>query len=101
MPYMARRCANCKTLLQYVGPCPVCKAKRANASGWVYRSPKWRRLRSQVLSEEPLCRACRNAMPVHVDHIQPIVSRPDLAFVRSNLQALCAPCHSRKTATEK
>lgn len=101
MPYMARRCSGCNTLLKLKGSCPVCKEKRYAASGHVYKTKAWRQLRDQVLSEEPLCRMCRNAMPSHVDHIIPIVDRPDLAFKRSNLQALCVSCHSRKTVTEK
>ncbi len=36
-----------------------------------------------------------------VDHIVPLKDRPDLAFEPSNLQALCVPCHARKSAKER
>lgn len=57
----------------------------------------WRRLRALVLDDEPLCRHCyqygRVNMATDVDHINndPSDNR------RENLQALCHPCHSRKT----
>ena len=35
-----------------------------------------------------------------VDHVIPIRARPDLRLTLSNLQALCKPCHDRKTALE-
>lgn len=63
---------------------------------------RWRRLRKQVLSEEPLCRACLaegRLMPsTDVDHIVP--KSQGGTDDRSNLQGLCHKCHSRKTARE-
>lgn len=54
--------------------------------------------------EEPLCRYCLRQGRVEaatcVDHIVPISQAPDLRLVRSNLQALCASCHTRKTRAE-
>jgi 5-methylcytosine-specific restriction endonuclease McrA len=35
-----------------------------------------------------------------VDHRLPVRDRPDLAFVKDNLQTLCRVCHSRKTQLE-
>ena len=62
----------------------------------------WQRLRLQVLEEEPLCRFCAEQGLVtaarDVDHIIPIVQRPDLRLVRSNLRPLCQSCHSAHTA---
>jgi 5-methylcytosine-specific restriction endonuclease McrA len=43
----------------------------------------------------------RTTLAEEVDHIIPIRIRPDLAFVRRNLQPLCKPCHSRKTMMER
>ena len=55
----------------------------------------WRRLRAAVLSEQPYCVLCD--MPATtVDHILP--RRVGGTDERINLQPLCAPCHSRKTA---
>jgi 5-methylcytosine-specific restriction protein A len=53
-----------------------------------------------VLGVEPLCRECAKhgitRAANHVDHISGDPSNNDL----TNLQPLCAPCHSRKTAAE-
>ena len=63
---------------------------------------RWRRLRAEVLREEPLCRECRKAGRIvpatDVDHI---VARADGGTDdRGNLQPLCHACHSRKTVCE-
>jgi len=64
----------------------------------------WRALSKQVRNEEPLCRHClrdgRVEAATCVDHIVPISQAPDLRLVRSNLQALCHACHTRKTRAE-
>jgi len=53
-----------------------------------------------VLLEQPFC-ANRDGRPsTVVDHIIPVREQPVLAFVRANLQGLCQPCHSKKTAAE-
>lgn len=61
----------------------------------------WKRLRLQVLAEEPLCRFClsegRVTPAAHVDHIETVRARPELRLVRSNLRALCAPCHNARS----
>jgi len=63
-------------------------------------SSAWIAIRAQVLTREPLCRICASkgitCAASHVDHIDS--SNPSNA--RSNLQPLCASCHSRKTAAE-
>lgn len=59
---------------------------------------RWEKLRVMILNRDPLCRACGSAPSAEVDHIVPKAKggtdHPD------NLQGLCKPCHSRKTATE-
>ena len=60
----------------------------------------WRKLRAQVLAEEPLCRiridgTC-TTISTQADHIIPIALRPDLAMVRANIQGACAPCNRYK-----
>jgi len=61
-------------------------------------SSEWRRIRAQVLTEEPLCRQCmaedRITAATDVDHIDEDSHNNE----RSNLQSLCRSCHSRKTA---
>ena len=68
-------------------------AKR-NGSTWASR-----KLRAQVLREEPLCRiglpGCTK-ISTQVDHILPWAQRPDLALVRANLQGACASCNMAK-----
>jgi len=58
--------------------------------------PTWRRLRKWVLAREPLCRHCRERGRVtpatDVDHIDGDSYNNE----RSNLQALCKSCHTRK-----
>lgn len=67
----------------------------------VYDSARWRRTRAAVLKRSPLCLHCRmsgRAIPAtQIDHI---ISLADGGAIwdRSNLQALCLPCHARKTA---
>ena len=57
----------------------------------------WRTLRASVLREHPLCVLCRTAVASEVDHIgdDPTDNR------REALQALCKPCHSRKTNADR
>lgn len=61
---------------------------------------RWRRLRKTILAKYPLCQHCleRGAyVPTsEVDHIDGNVQNNS----PSNLQALCKPCHSRKTMTK-
>lgn len=61
---------------------------------------RWRAMRTRILKDEPLCRECskhgRIRAASHVDHVDgnAMNNAPD------NLQPLCPPCHSRKTARE-
>lgn len=65
-------------------------------------SAAWKRMRAQVLAEEPLCRWClargEYVASEEVDHIRD--SREDYTDDnrRENLTAMCKPCHSMKTA---
>ena len=58
----------------------------------------WRKLRGVVLREQPICRACQMAPASEVDHVLP--KRDGGTDDRGNLQGLCKPCHSSKTARE-
>lgn len=59
---------------------------------------RWRRLRAQVIAEEPNCRIGITAVCTGVsdtaDHIVPRSLRPDLMFERSNLRGACHACNS-------
>jgi 5-methylcytosine-specific restriction protein A len=67
----------------------------------LYTTDRWRRLRAQVLADEPLCvdSAARGVLEpsTTADHITPHRGDVALFWDRGNLQALCHACHSRKT----
>jgi len=62
----------------------------------------WRRLRDLVVREEPNCQlqlpGCTGASQT-ADHILPVIQRPDLALVRSNLRGACHPCNMARGTT--
>ena len=59
-------------------------------------SAAWRKLRKQVLAEEPLCRHCAAqglvGLATEVDHMRGAADNS-----RDALQALCKPCHTHPT----
>lgn len=75
--------------------------RRGSASSRGYGAT-WRRLRTQVLAEEPLCRTCSGqGLTVPATEVDHIVSKERGGEdTRDNLQPLCTPCHSRKTVQE-
>ncbi len=76
-------------------PRPDKPRSRASRDGL---GPGWRVMRRELLKREPMCRACRRAKATHLDHI--VSRRRGGPSDPSNLQPLCASCHSRKTASE-
>ena len=75
-------------------------ASRQHRRALATNSAAWRSIRSKQLHTEPLCRLCqargRLTAASCVDHIDANAFNND----PSNLQSLCSPCHSRKTARE-
>ena len=63
----------------------------------LYNSRAWRRARGMQLALHPRCQLCRRRKATQVDHIKPVASGGH-PFDPRNLQSVCAPCHSRKTA---
>ena len=62
---------------------------------------RWERLRLEILARDGYrCRSCGRAGRLEIDHVTPISKGGDL-WNPSNLQALCRPCHLRKTARER
>ena len=92
----------CPALVEGGGYCDDHKQDRwandrrdsANERGY---TAAWRRVRAQVLREEPLCRRCKAkdilipAIDVH--HRDGNVKN----IKRSNLEPLCRSCHNRET----
>lgn len=64
----------------------------------------WQKASKQFLEAHPLCVRCmaegRYTKATVVDHIVPHRGDRKLFWDRSNWQALCKPCHDRKTRTE-
>ncbi len=59
----------------------------------------WRRIRLEILERDGYrCGYCGQPAGT-VDHIQPLIERPDLAHVKSNLVAACKLCQRRKGAS--
>lgn len=59
-------------------------------------SGRWKKLRLQVIAEEPVCRLRLNKCTVRsdtADHIIPVKDRPDLKYVRANLRGSCQSCN--------
>ena len=67
-------------------------------------SGRWRKVRNAFLLANPLCVECLKTSKVtqasEVDHIKPHKGDYKLMWDKQNLQSLCTPCHSTKTATE-
>lgn len=62
----------------------------------------WRKLRDQVVDEEPTCRlrfpgVCTSQSET-ADHIIPVVEAPDLAMDRDNLRGSCHACNLHRLA---
>lgn len=67
-------------------------------------SSKWQRVSRTYLHSHPLCVKCleqgRYVQATVVDHIIPHRGDRLLMWSESNWQALCKPCHDKKTWTE-
>ena len=66
---------------------------------------RWAKYSRWYRSQHPLCVECERQGRVkpseHVDHVQAVTGPDDpLFWAESNHEALCRPCHSRKTAKE-
>jgi 5-methylcytosine-specific restriction enzyme A len=74
----------------------------ADVRRWYCTKP-WARLRRQVLGAQAYtCAQCGQvSRDLDVDHITPHQGSRRLFWDRANLQALCKPCHTRKTRQEE
>ena len=69
-----------------------------------YHSAEWKETRRLQLRRQPYCEACekhgRKERGTEVDHIIPIKAGGERLMLR-NLQTLCKPHHTAKTAAER
>ena len=74
-------------------------AKERGVDRDYYSSRRWRRLRKMFLAAHPICvtPGC-NKPATEVDHIIP--RDKGGTDEESNLQAMCKPCHSRKSVKD-
>lgn len=78
------------------------KKSKAFLSSW-----EWRTLRYKILQKYGRRCMCCGASPddgetvIHVDHIKPRSSHPDLALDEENLQILCGVCNQGKGAWDE
>lgn len=65
---------------------------------------RWRKARLRFLHRHPLCEECKKqgklVEATVVDHIIPHRGDKKLFWDETNWQALCKPCHDKKTWTE-
>jgi 5-methylcytosine-specific restriction protein A len=116
MPYAAPtpcRQPGCAAVVSIPGFCDAHRAQqhrdygrarvRFDAELGFYASMQWRHTRSAFLVRNPVCVNCdsrdRVTVASVVDHVEPIKSGGP-RFDWANLQALCVPCHNRKTRLE-
>lgn len=110
MPYKSRKICpkpNCNKIIQ--GNESHCTEHRE--ASWeierkynpFYSSAKWKSLSKRFREAHPLCIDCkkkgRDTIAKHTDHIKPIDQGGE-PLSWDNLQSLCIPCHSSKTAKE-
>ena len=108
MPHSAPKICSapgCNTLV-LKGRCQKHQIKRTSTTKHMklYNSVRWKKLRMMHLRRFPLCTQCLeqgiNTPATDVDHIVPHNGNLSLMYDMDNLQSLCRPCHSRKTAKE-
>lgn len=78
--------------------------QRLNERDKRYNSTRWRRLRIEVLRDNPLCVHCKEKGIIRAaivcDHIDNKLRRSDF-WNKNNLQGLCHKCHNKKSQLEK
>ena len=73
----------------------------ARHSKRVTATKRWKVLRMEILERDGFrCKTCGGRGRLEIDHIKPVRTHPRLSYEPSNLQALCSPCHTRKTRIE-
>jgi 5-methylcytosine-specific restriction endonuclease McrA len=65
-----------------------------------YNTQRWQRTRQLKLNQNPICEVCGTRFATQVHHLLKARERPDLRFVMTNLQSICAWCHAKETQKE-
>lgn len=67
----------------------------------ILRTARWKALRLEALRRDGwACVQCGSRHRLEIDHIEAVRTAPERAFDLTNLQTLCASCHTRKTRLE-
>ena len=79
---------------------PIGWARPSRASAFRTTGRRWRRLRAEVLYDEPHCYLCGTFAHDDdvVDHVRPLAAGGTDA--RENLRRCCRTCHTEKTSRE-
>lgn len=81
-----------------------CRTRSRSQHHAMYGTRAWQELRRWHLDRNPLCVRClddeKTEPGTEVDHVTPHLGNWTLFMDPGNLQSLCKPHHSRKTATE-
>ena len=62
---------------------------------------KWLQMKSDILYEKKLCEICKSDRCLHVHHILPRSSHPELGMDKENLMVLCENCHNKIHSEDK
>ncbi len=104
MPRAPKRCARCPNLVPGGRTyCPTCQPEHSwtrypSANARTLRGTDRRAFRAVVLANNPRCAHC-GARATEADHVVPIADG-GTNDPHTNGQALCQPCHDRKTRAE-
>ena len=94
-----KTCATHGTILQPRQRCPACNHHFDGSGQQSRHTAAWRRYRRLILSQRPLCEACKAAGQVvqatEVHHLTERSQGGALFPGAAGIQALCKPCHSR------
>ncbi|NLE82386.1 MAG: HNH endonuclease [Rhodococcus sp.] len=96
----ARVCPKCRQAHSNPKGCPTCRPPWRGSSYAGGSTRRGRRLRQQVLEEQPICAipGCRR-LSAEVDHIVNLAAGGE-RYDRANCRGLCEPHHREKTARE-
>jgi len=89
----------CGQMIEDKKLCERCNKGRMNAGQKGY-DHAWRKLRAEVLDDQPLCIDCESKgkvkPAVELHHIRGIQVAPNLRLEKTNLAPLCERCHDAR-----